>query len=205
MLTAESAIHSTFPGYGGFALLKRSCFSPIPVQSGSTDGNISLSIIKKGFRFIYVPHIVFYETIPHTLREQRKQKARRATRMIQSALMHRNILFRRESGEFGKKIFPLRLAMLTLCPVLMVVGLVSAFLAVLAFLPILAVSLAFAASLLLYVGAKLNISLLNSLASLFIHQLYLLLGLFSAGRRTSTWMKPKKQVHTAAVGGNNSD
>jgi biofilm PGA synthesis N-glycosyltransferase PgaC len=52
MSVAESALHSTYPGGGGFTLIKKSGFSPISINQGSTDGNISLSIIKKGFRHI---------------------------------------------------------------------------------------------------------------------------------------------------------
>jgi len=192
MLTAESAIHSTFPGYGGFSLLKKSCFSPISIHRGSTDGNISLSIIKKGFRYVYVPYIVFHETISHKLGEQRRQKVRRATRMIQSALMHRDILFRKEFQEFGRKIFPLRLAMLTLCPVLMFSGLVFLFLAILSFSTVLAVSLTFAACIFLYLGTKIDIPPLNSITSLLVHQFYLLLGLLFMGKRTSTWKKTER-------------
>ena len=192
MLTAESAIHSTFPGYGGFSLLKKSCFSPISIHRGSTDGNISLSIIKKGLRYVYVPHIVFHETISYKLSEQRRQKVRRATRMIQSALMHRDILFRKDFQEFGRKIFPLRLAMLTLCPVLMLAGLVSMFLAILSFSAVLAVSLTFAACVLLYLGTKIDIPPLNAVTSLLIHQFYLLLGLLFVGKRTSTWKQTER-------------
>jgi biofilm PGA synthesis N-glycosyltransferase PgaC len=189
MLTTESAIHSTFPGYGGFSLIKKSCFSPISIHRGSTDGNISLSIIKKGLRYIYVPHIVFHENISDKLFEQRRQKVRRATRMIQSAIMHRDILFQKKFQEFGRKIFPLRLAMLTLCPVLMLTGLIATFLALLSFSAVLALSLTFAALILLYIGTKINIPPLNLVTSLLIHQFYLLLGLFLAGKRTRTWKK----------------
>ena len=192
MLTAESAIHSTFPGYGGFCLLRKSCFSPISVHRGSTDGNISLSIIKKGLRYIYVPHIVFHESISHKLGEQRRQKVRRATRMIQSALMYRDIIFREKFREFGRKIFPLRLAMLTLCPVLMLAGLVSLFLAILSYSAVLAVSLTFAACIFLYLGTRIDMPLLNSVTSLLIHQFYLLLGLLFVGKRTGTWKKTER-------------
>ena len=189
MSTAESAIHSTFPGYGGFALLKKSCFSPISIHRGSTDGNISLSIIKKGFRYIYAPHIVFYETISHKLNEQRRQKVRRATRMIQSALMNRDILFRKEFQKFGKTTFPLRFAMLIICPVLILAGLISTFFVILSFSVVLAVSLTFAVCLFLYLGTRINIRPLNSATSLLIHQFYLLLGLLFLAKRTSTWKK----------------
>lgn len=82
MCIAESALHSTFPGYTNFALVRRSAFPPMPIEYGSSDGNISLAIIRKGLRFIYVPNIVFYEPIVDKLGEQVRQKTRRAARMI---------------------------------------------------------------------------------------------------------------------------
>ncbi|MFX1492439.1 MAG: glycosyltransferase [Promethearchaeota archaeon] len=118
MLVAESAIFSTFPGSTSCMLMRKSAFSPISTSYGSSDGNISLSIIQNGFKFILAPCIVYYEPISQRLLEQRRQKIRRATRLIQSTLLNLDILFTRKYKEFGRIIFPLRLLMTTLCPIL---------------------------------------------------------------------------------------
>ena len=189
MSIAESALHSTFPGGGGFVLLRKSCFSPISPNHGSTDGNISLSIIEKDFRYIYVPHTFSRETIPHRFTEQMRQKGRRASRLIQSTLMNKDLLFRREFKEFGMVIFPLRFAMLAICPALIAVGLISTFFLILLYSAVLALLLTFTCFLSIYVGAKRNIHYLNSVASLVIHQFYLLFGLLSLGKARGTWKK----------------
>lgn len=189
MSIAESALHSTFPGGGGFALLKKSCFSPISPNHGSTDGNISLSIIEKDFRYICVPHTFSHETIPHKFNEQIRQKVRRASRLIQSTLMNKDMLFKRELEEFGRLIFPLRFAMLVICPVLMVAGLVCTFLLILSYSAVLALLLTFACFLSVYIGARRNVHFLNFVASMVIHQFYLLLGLIFLGKKRGTWKK----------------
>ena len=184
---AESALHSAFLVYGGFALLRKSCFSPIPIDRGSTDGNILLSVVKKGFRYICVPCAFSYETISHRFTEQVRQKVRRASRLIQSVLINRDVMFKKELQEFGMVIFPLRLAMLTICPVLVLVGLISAFFLVLSFSEVLCALSTFAFCLFLYLGTKVKIRALNSVTSVFIHQFYLLFGLFFLGKSMRTW------------------
>jgi len=187
MAIAESALHSTFLVRGGFALLKKSCFSPISINRGSTDGSILLSIVKKGFRYICVPQAFSYETIPHRLTETVRQKVRRSTRLIQSAILSRDIMFKKEFQEFGMVIFPLRLAMLTICPILILVGLLSTFFLVLSFSEVLCILSTFAFCLFLYLGTKMKMRALNSVTSVFIHQFYLLSGLLLLGKSMRTW------------------
>lgn len=187
MLIAESALHSTFPGNGGFTLLKKSCLTPISTIYGSTDGNLSLSIIKKGFRHIYVPHIFSYETIRHKLKTQIKQKVRRAIRLIQSVIMNRDILFNNKMDAFGKVIFPLRFAMFIICPILTFVGIISIFFWLLSYSTTLTLFLTLILFLFSYISITKNMRFLTSFASLFALQCYLLLGLLLAGKSKSKW------------------
>jgi len=187
MAIAESALHSTFLVCGGFALLRKSCFSPISSNRGSTDGNILLSIVKKGFRYIYVPYAFSYEIISHRLTEQVRQKVRRASRLIQSVLTNRDVMFKKEFHEFGMVIFPIRLAMFTICPILVLVGLLSTFYFVLSFSELLCALSTFAFCSFLYLGTRTNIGALNSVTSFFIHQFYLLFGLLLIGKSMKTW------------------
>jgi glycosyltransferase involved in cell wall biosynthesis len=192
MSTAESALYSTFPGGGGFALINKSAFSPISVDRGSTDGNISLSVIRKGFRYIYVPEIFSMEPLSHELNEQVRQKMRRASRLIQSTLMNRDVLFNRKYREFGMVIFPLRFVMFIVCPFLMFAGIFSTFYLIVSYSMILALALGVGACLLFYVGTKTKMGTLNSVASLLIQQFYLSLGLLLVGKSTSTWKSIKR-------------
>jgi cellulose synthase/poly-beta-1,6-N-acetylglucosamine synthase-like glycosyltransferase len=187
MSTAESALYSTFSGGGGFALLRKSSFSPIPIDRGSTDANISLSIIRKGLKYVYVPCVFSCETITHRLGEQIRQKVRRASRLLQSTLLNKDILFKKEYKEFGTVIFPLRFAMLLLCPPLVLLGLLSVLVFFSSFSIAIAVFSAFGFCVFLYVGAKVKIKLVSSVASFLFHQFYLLLGLVFLERNKSIW------------------
>jgi len=191
--TAESAIHSTFPGGCGFALLKRASFSNISDCRGSSDGNISLSVVKKGFRYIYVPQIVFYETVSQKLGEQIRQKARRAATLIQSSLMNTDILFNQKYGEFGKTIFPLRFVILTISPSLIFVGLSLTLLVILDFSKVLFLFSICTACLFLLLGTKTNIPVFVTPTSFLIHQFYLLLGLILSHKKTGIWRKIERR------------
>lgn len=192
MSTAESALYSTFSGGGGFALLRKSCFSPIRIDRGSADANISLSIIRKGFKYLYVPCIFSCETITHRLGEQIRQKVRRASRLLQSILSNKDILFKKDYGEFGTTIFPLRFAMLLLCPPLVLLGLLSTLVFLSSYSTTIAVLSAFGFCGFLYIGAKAKIKPVNSTMSFLFHQFYLLLGLVFLGRNRSTWKSVKR-------------
>ena len=185
--TTESAIHSAFPGYTCFTLLKKSTFSQLPLHYGSSDGNISLAIIKKGLRFLSVPGIFFYEPISFRLKEQRRQKIRRAARMIQSILANKNMLFKDNYGSFGKIIFPLRFAIMIISPLLFFLGLAATILATMYVSTSLGLSLTLIFLFCTYLGTKTSVSKLTLFSSLVIHQFYLLLGLFSSQKRMTVW------------------
>ena len=193
MSIAESALYATFPGGGGFTLMRKSVFSPISIDQGSTDGNISLSMIRKGFRHIYVPQIFCQETISHQLGEQMKQKARRARRLIQSTVASSDFLFNKKYREFGLIIYPLRFSMFVICPFLIFGALLSTFYLLFSYSLFLAVSMGLGAFLVLYAGIKTKVSILNSFTSVFAQQFYLLLGLFLLPKRNSTWKSARTQ------------
>jgi cellulose synthase/poly-beta-1,6-N-acetylglucosamine synthase-like glycosyltransferase len=186
MCVAESAVHSTFPGYTTFAVVRRSVFPIMPLEYGSSDGNISLAIIRKGLRYICVPTLLFYEPIAESLRGQVRQKVRRAARTIQSALANKDMLFSRECGAFGRSVFPLRLLMMTVSPVLSLVG-CAAILVALAYVSIYWILSSALFLLVLYAGSRLGLSKLSLLWSLLVHQCYLLIGLLLSGRKRAVW------------------
>lgn len=192
MSIAESALYSTFPGGGGFALIKKSVFSPIPVDRGSTDANISLSVIKKGFRYLYVPKTFSLEPLSREIKEQVRQKVRRASRLIQSTAMNKDILLNKKYREFGMMIFPLRFAMFIICPFFMFSGILSTFCLILSYSIVVAMGFAAAACFSFYLGTKTRFRPLNSATSLLVQQFYLLLGLLLAGRRTRTWKRTER-------------
>jgi cellulose synthase/poly-beta-1,6-N-acetylglucosamine synthase-like glycosyltransferase len=187
-MLAESALHSAFPGNGPLIVYDKSKIpSLIPMDYGSTDGNIAINIIRKGFRFIYVPNAVVFEPSPENLGQHRLQKIRRAKRLLQGFLKNRDISLDRKYGSFGRQVFPLKLLMMALCPMLLLTS-----------LSFIAVYIALSKNILLYgltgtfvIGT--SISLLSSkrvgsfLSSFILHQLYLVIGLFSSFRKSVYW------------------
>lgn len=187
MLIAESSIHSTFPGSTSFMLIRKSAFSPISTSYGSSDGNISLSIIRRGFRFILAPNIEYYEPSPRMLREQMRQKIRRAARLIQSVLLNCGLLFNRRYKEFGMIIFPLRFMMMTICPIFLMLSIVLIFIFTY-FVSILWFAILFACAIaLLLLGAKSDIKIFNWIVSFLLHQIYLSVGLLISYRKMNIW------------------
>ncbi len=194
MLVAESAIASTFPGSTSCMLMRKSAYSRIPTAYGSSDGNISLSFIKKGFRFILAPCIDYHEPISQRLLELRRQKVRRATRLIQSALLNLDVLFTRKSREFGRIIFPLRLLMMMLCPILALSS-IFLFLAFTYFMsPVLFGILLLCTAVILVLGVKTDIKILNLIVSFLIHQAYLCIGFILSFRKMNVWERIERKV-----------
>lgn len=170
----------------------------MPIECGSSDGNISLAIIRKGLRYVYAPNIVFYEPIVESFREQVRQKVRRATRMIQSAWANKDLLFNRKCGAFGKVIFPLRLLMIIASPILSLVGCVAVLVA-LAYVSTYWVLGLVLFLLVSFVGSRLKLSKLSLLWSLIVHQCYLLVGLLLSTRSLSLWKPVERTAMTETL------
>jgi len=123
-MLGEASLHSAFPGNGPLIVFDKSLVpTTIPVDYGSTDGNIAMNIIKSGHRFVYVPNAVIFEPVPENINQQKLQKVRRAQRLIQVFLHNKDLFLNRKYGKFGKVIFPLKFSMIILAPTLMVLGL----------------------------------------------------------------------------------
>ncbi len=187
-MLAESSLHSSFPGNGTLFIFDKSKVpSIIPENYGSSDANVAMNVIKSGLRFIYVPDAKIYEYVPENVKEQRLQKVRRAKRLIQVFLHNRDIFLNKKYGIFGKKIFPLKLLMLTLCPVLFFSGTILFILSVL-----------LAQNLALYTFSAISILLItttilifkplrSTLISFVFHQFYLFSGLITSKGKSVYW------------------
>jgi cellulose synthase/poly-beta-1,6-N-acetylglucosamine synthase-like glycosyltransferase len=187
-MLAESALHSAFPGNGPLIVYDKSKVpSLIPKDYGSTDGNIAINVIRQGLRFIYVPNAVVFEPSPENLSQHRLQKIRRAKRLLQVFIKNRDISLDRKYGSFGRQVFPLKLLMMVLCPILLLSG-----------LSLITIYIALSRNALLYgltgtflIGA--SISLLSFkrvgsfLSSFILHQCYLVIGLFSSFKKSIYW------------------
>lgn len=186
MYIAESAVFSTFPGATGCMLFRKSAFSTIPVSYGSSDGNISLTIIKNGFKFILAPVMTFFEPVSKNLNELRRQKIRRATRLIQATVANADIAFDGKYRNFGKLIFPLRLLMSVFVPALTILSIL--FFVAFSFTSLSLLAFFLVCTLLVAVlGTMTEEKVSNLIVSFLTHQFYLFVGLLYSFRKMNVW------------------
>jgi cellulose synthase/poly-beta-1,6-N-acetylglucosamine synthase-like glycosyltransferase len=194
MLLAESAIASTFPGSTSCLLMRRVAYSSISTSRGSSDGNISLTIIRNGFKFLLAPNIVYYEPVTEKIMEQRRQKIRRATRLIQSVVLNRNIRSGNNKNSFTNIIFPLRFLMMTVCPIILLLSTLLFFLSILVISPSVFATLLLISTITIILGVKGSFEVPNFIVSFIIHQLYLCVGLILSYRTMPTWKKIERKL-----------
>lgn len=194
MFAAESAIHSTFPGYTACMVFRRPIFSPMATGYGSSDGNISLMIIRKRLKFIYVPEMLFYEPISGGFTEQKARKVRRATRLIQSTLRNRDMFFNGRYGDFGRLVFPLRFGMMIVCPPALLLGSICVVLAIMLMSLSLGLLIVSAFSCIAYLAISGAVDELEFFGAFLAHEFYMLLGLLGSPRRRAVWSKDGKNI-----------
>ena len=186
--TWESNVHSTYCFNGPVVAFKKKASSTLNTRRGADDASMALSVIRKGYKCKYVPTAKFYEYVPDKFYEQRRQKIRRATRLLEATFFNRDVLSTK-NGKFGTFIFPLRILMFFVVP--------TAF-----FLSILLWTIYFASINVLYSVALLGVVGLavlfgsvrtNVVSSFIIYQGYLFLGLFNMLRDVHVW-EPTERV-----------
>ena len=91
--TWESNIHSTYCFNGPVVAFKKATSSTLNTRRGADDASMALSVIRKGYKCKYVPTAKFYEYVPDKFYEQRRQKIRRATRLLEATFFNRDRLF----------------------------------------------------------------------------------------------------------------
>jgi poly-beta-1,6-N-acetyl-D-glucosamine synthase len=187
MLESESAIYSTYPGGSSCMLVRKSAYSAISENYGSSDGNISLTIIRNGFKLILAPCVPFLEPMSQKFSELRRQKVRRATRLLQSANMNRSILFSKKYGQFGLLIFPLRFFMMTIVPPLLLLGIILFPISIATLSLPVAGFLVFAFASIIVLGLQTNLKVPNLVTSFLLHQTYLLEALIFSRRKMKNW------------------
>lgn len=123
MCTWESNIHSTYCFNGPLIVLRKKAFSPLPEKSGASDAGMALNIIRNGYRCIYVSSAKFSEYIAKQLEQQRRQKLRRSSRLIEATLYNIDMISSKY-GRFGTIIFPLRILMFIFVPALFFISII---------------------------------------------------------------------------------
>lgn len=121
--TWESNIHSTYCFNGPLIVLRKKAFSPLPENYGASDAGMALNIIRNGYRCIYVSSAKFSEYIAKQLEQQRRQKLRRSSRLIEATLLNIDMISFKY-GRFGTFIFPLRILMFIFVPALFFISII---------------------------------------------------------------------------------
>lgn len=186
--TWESNVHSTYCFNGPVVAFKKEASSTLNTRRGADDASMALSVIKKGYRCQYVPSAKFYEYVPDKFYEQRRQKIRRATRLLEATFVNRDVIFAK-CGKFRTIVFPLRLLMLFIVPTLFFLSFIFwiVFLSSINLLYGFVLMLAF---VLIIMSGSLKP---NILSSFIIYQGYLFMGLFNMLRDVHMW-EPTERV-----------
>lgn len=188
MCTWESKIHSTFCFNGPVVAFKKEASSSLNTRRGADDASMALSVIKKGYRCQYVPSAKFYEYVPDKFYEQRRQKIRRATRLLEATFVNRDALSPK-FGKFGTFVFPLRILLFFVVPTMFFLALF------IWFFYLASLSIVYSAIFVLAIFALISIGgvVPNVFSSFIIYQSYLFLGFFNMLRDVHVW-EPTERV-----------
>jgi cellulose synthase/poly-beta-1,6-N-acetylglucosamine synthase-like glycosyltransferase len=130
---AESNLDSTYL-FNPFCAFRKDLIEPVDARSVADDAELALKIRKKGYRTVYSPEAIAYESSPVSLRERIKQKSRRAQGHIRLIFQNMSLLLNPKYGKFGLVIFPANFFMMILSPWLILLTAILGLLLVGAFL-----------------------------------------------------------------------
>ena len=185
--TWESNLHSTYCFNGAVVAFKKKAASSLNTRRGADDASMALSVIRNGYKCKYVPSAKFYELVPHEFSEQRRQKIRRATRLLEATIFNHDV-FSPKYGKFGMIVYPLRFLMFAVVPITF-------------FLSLILWAIVLGSQNLIYGFAFIGFIILlvlmgnihaNIVSSFIIYQGYLLLGLLNMLRDVHIW-EPNKR------------
>jgi len=184
----ESSIASTYCFNGALYAIKKHAPATLSIKDGAYDAGIAFSIIRNGYRAVYVSSAKVFESIPDNLDVQFKQKIRRAARLIKATWVNRDMMTKK-NGNFGRIVLPLRFIAFLVAPAAFFTSLClwayvfSSF--NLIFLPLLAIAFVLAV-----ISGVLHS---NVVSSFILHQFYLLVGLFRALGNVNIWKQTERR------------
>lgn len=175
----ESEIDSTYNFNGGLVAFKKDIFDQILEGRGADDANTAFESIRRGYRAFYELESVVYEVLPISVSVQRRQKIRRATRLIEATLANLDVL--RINRPFSRRFYPMRIIMYIATPSLFFAG---AFILILSCILMEVGVLSLAIILIIALSA---IPCRHFVLSFIMNQVYLLSGLLRLGKDVSIW------------------
>ena len=113
------------PFHGGLMAFRKRLYTDLPPDTIGDDHEVAVRVWKSGYDVIYDPSAAFSEYATQSLREIYEQKRRRAQGIVQCILRNRDLLFGKESGEFGRLRFPVLTSEFLVCPFVFFIGITS--------------------------------------------------------------------------------
>jgi len=129
MRLAETRIDSTLDSKGEIlAIRKDICMNVLHKLECSPnacfDSCIPYQAKLDGYRTIFEPRAMYYEYAPATFMDRMRQQIRRASLLIGSMFLYKNMLFKKKYGLFSLIIIPAHFIMLIILPWLVLLGLI---------------------------------------------------------------------------------
>lgn len=178
----ESDVASTYCFNGALYAIKKSAPATLDIKEGAYDAGIAFSVIRNGYKAVYVSSAKVFENVPNDLSAQFKQKIRRAARLIKATWINMDMMSGRY-GKFGRVVLPLRFTAFSVVPAAFFMSVclwIYIFSSInILFLPFLVIAFLLAA----ISGAWRS----NLVSTFILHQLYLFLGLFNTFRDVHIW------------------
>lgn len=178
----EGKMGATYCFNGALYAIKKSAPFTLNIKDGAYDAGMAFSIIRNGYKTVYITSAKVFENIPDDLLSQFRQKVRRAARLIKATWVNKDLMFGKY-GKFSTVVYPLRFAALLIVPTAFIMFIFS----VIYFLS--AINIIFTSYFILcfILFVILGIWRSNLISTFIIHQFYLFLGLFYAFREVHIW------------------
>jgi len=122
---AESNIDSVLMCESELAAYRRSLLMDLSNDTQCDDIRLSLSVRSKGYRAIYDPHALFYESEGANRKEMLSQKIRRARANIHELLRNIHLIFSGRLGKFSNIILPFEVFLNIISPILLFISMIT--------------------------------------------------------------------------------
>ena len=123
----ESNIHSISFVQGELAAFRANALTPLPSDTISDDFELTLSVIKKGYRVVHESNAVVYEPSPISLKENIRRKIRHYIGSIQVIVRNKDMIFNPKYNAFGMFVLPFHAFRLFLQPYFILISFVFFF------------------------------------------------------------------------------
>lgn len=184
----ESEVASTYCFNGALYAIKKTAPATLDIKDGAYDAGIAFSVIRNGYKAVYVSSAKVFENVPNNLSAQFKQKIRRAARLIKATWVNMDMMSGKY-GRFGRVILPLRFAAFSVVPAAFFMS-VCLWIYIFSSINILFLPFLVIAFLLVAIS---DVWQSNLVSTFILHQLYLFLGLFRALGDVDIWKQTERR------------